>query len=214
MHYLDRSKANVPSCLQRFRHPANTWADVTHQDRAEIWVELRKIQGELCAYCEGSLSGGRHIDHFRPRSASPKQTFNWSNLYGSCELSDSCGRYKDTRTFNPDELIEPGRDNPDEYLVFAVDGSIAPRRRQGARDERRERKFHRTLTVLNLDAVYGPLRWARQEVAEGYLVLIDEAMRELSPEDIQRWARQEIARTATEPHPTVIRHLLEASVAA
>jgi uncharacterized protein (TIGR02646 family) len=50
------------------------------------------MQGQRCAYCECDISiADKHIEHFVQRSRDVRKTFEWSNLFGSCKRSDSCG---------------------------------------------------------------------------------------------------------------------------
>lgn len=57
------------------------WRTLSLEEKKAIWVALEAMQGTRCAYCEtDTTEGKRHIEHFRPLSQYPKQTFNWSNL--------------------------------------------------------------------------------------------------------------------------------------
>lgn len=64
------------------------WRTLSLEEKKAIWVALEAMQGTRCAYCEtDTTEGKRHIEHFRPLSQYPKQTFNWSNLSVSRKTS-------------------------------------------------------------------------------------------------------------------------------
>ena len=64
------------------------WRTLSLEEKRAIWVALEAMQGTRCAYCEtDTTEGKRHIEHFRPLSQYPKQTFNWSNLSVSRKTS-------------------------------------------------------------------------------------------------------------------------------
>lgn len=128
MHKLQRGVA--PACLARYKHGRDQWSrDVpTVGERTDIWNKLEQMQGARCAYCEaGIITGPRHIEHFRQRDRYPQGTFDWTNLFGSCDRGESCGKHKDKCGYTPVDLIKPDVDEPDDYFVFVSDGTIAPR---------------------------------------------------------------------------------------
>jgi len=48
----------------------------------------------MCAYCESKIKK-YHIDHFKTRNQYPEFTFNYNNLFVSCECEKSCAKNKD-----------------------------------------------------------------------------------------------------------------------
>lgn len=72
---------------------------------------------QRCMYC--CDSHGDSIDHFRPKSTYPRQTFSWPNLLLNCT---ECGRYKGQRFPLDDHggplLIDPTVDDPWDHLDF------------------------------------------------------------------------------------------------
>jgi uncharacterized protein (TIGR02646 family) len=168
----------------------------------ELW------QGRRCAYCEGPLDVlGQHIEHFRRKHHFQHLTFSWTNLYWSCDQSDSCGHYKDhgAGPYNPNDLIEPGIDDPDRFFRFRSDGTIQSRPGLSPLDQHRA---HETLRVFNLHSAYGRLRNMRKRAAATYLGLLED-LDALTVEERQEYVRLEIHASAGEPFCTVIRHLFE-----
>jgi uncharacterized protein (TIGR02646 family) len=208
MHKLQRG--NAPTCLSNYRHGKNNWSEVTPTEKASIWNALEAMQGTLCGYCEADISNGqKHIEHFQQKSRAPAVTFLWSNLFGSCNRDDSCGKHKDRcATYNPTDLIKPDVDDPESFFVFVSDGTIAVRKGLSQQDTRRANE---TLRIFNLDAQHGPLRRMRQQAAAGYLqtgeVLLSLAS-EYPPEEWQPLLDGELAATAHLPFATTIKHTL------
>jgi uncharacterized protein (TIGR02646 family) len=214
MHKLDRTTVAAPPCLAQYQHGANTWDDLSSEDKKQIWVSLEQMQGQRCAYCEGPLGVlGRHIEHFRRKSIFPGLTFAWPNLYGSCDREDCCGHHKDKKSggwpYNPNELIDPCNDDPDHFFHFYSDGTIRVRAGLTPLDLRRATE---TLRVFNLDQERGHLRSMRKRAIEAYQAVepgILEALSEWPDADRRAFLREELARTAGEPFSTVIRHLFQ-----
>lgn len=154
-----------PDCLARMRKSYASWYDVTKEDKAEIWVSLDKMQQEFCAFCEKNMRGqNKHIEHFIARSRNNKLTFIWSNLFGSCNSVDHCGRYKDNKVSNYDEnfLIKPDSCNS-VYFNFLNDGTILPKQNLSPEDTT---KATETIRVFGLDS--SVLNSSRRTILVGY----------------------------------------------
>lgn len=208
MHKLERPDG--PDCLQRYEHGKNRWGEVTDEERAEIWEKIDAMQGRRCAYCEAEISEGkRHIEHFRQKAAHryPQGTFEWTNLFGSCDREESCGKHKDgCGTYHPADLIKPDVEDPEYFLLFISDGTIAVR---AGLSEPERRRAEETLRVFNLDAKHGPLRSIRKKEVYGYLQTFEEyALMTESPEELQDALEREVAATAHLPFATAIKHTL------
>ncbi|QFQ78635.1 retron Ec78 anti-phage system effector HNH endonuclease PtuB [Vibrio harveyi] len=145
-------KRHSSDCLSGLAPGKNGWEEAPTD---KIWVELDKMQGGFCAYCECRLKR-KHIEHFKTRTAYAKDTFNWNNLFGSCGDSSKkggwnrCGIYKDNGAgkYNIDEIIKPDSDNPNSYLLFLTTGKVV------ARPElvgTALRKAEETIRVFNLN---------------------------------------------------------------
>lgn len=213
MRRLDRSKAKHPVCLSCFKHGQNCWTDLTRQDREEIWAELTLMQGELCAYCESRIyDRSRHIEHFRDKHRHPVLTFAWNNLLGCCMSTECCGHYKDSRAagYDPNDLIDPSIEDPDDYFTFRTDGTITV---NGNRlSPTQQTRAAETLRVLNLDDKRGRLRRCRKTAVEVYLATYPNMLVELEDcddDERKEYAEYEIRCIEKDPHSTPIRHLLQ-----
>jgi len=210
MHKLDRERVPAPPCLAKYRPGTHRWEDLDPLDKVEIHRHLVAFQGQRCAYCEASLLDfGRHIEHFRRRHLFPRFTFAWENLFWSCDHPDCCGRHKDSKfsAYDPDDLIDPTKDDPDHFFRFGSDGSIATRVGLSAADLRRAKV---TLAVFNLDPGSCRLRTLRKLRAQNYLVLdpsFVEALETFSADEREEFIRDELKAVAHEPFWTVVRHL-------
>ncbi|MGE0395977.1 MAG: retron Ec78 anti-phage system effector HNH endonuclease PtuB [Kofleriaceae bacterium] len=208
MRSIDRSTATVPPCLAAYAHGRDRWGDLSPTHKQEIRTSLEEMQGRRCAYCEGPLDSlGQHIEHFRSRSDFVHLTFEWPNLYWCCDQSDSCGHYKDSGAdaYNPNDLIDPCKDDPSHFLRFRSDGTIDVRPGLSTRDDFRARE---TLRVFNLHHEFGRLRNMRKAVASAYLELVVE-LAAFDANERSAYAELEIKATAAEPFSTVVRHMFE-----
>lgn len=181
-------------------------------ERGEIWTKLDAMQGCRCAYCEGAISEGmRHIEHFRQRDRYPQGTFDWNNLFGSCDRESTCGTYKDRcSTYPHGNLIKPDMEDPDEFLVFDPQGGVHPK--AGLTPDKDHRALE-TIRILNLTG--GGLPHMRSGAASNYLQLVElwaEYAGQFLEEEwrpiVEQELAQELANTAHLPFATAIRHTL------
>ena len=205
MHMLHRGPA--PACLSAFNHGQHNWGHVAPAEKASIWIELDAMQGQRCAYCESDIrNGNRHIEHFRQKGRDPKGTFVWSNLFGSCNREDCCGKYKDQcAAYPPADLIKPDIDDPDHYFVFAPNGSVSSRSAMSTTDHHRATE---TIRIFNLNGVLKQIRF--REVA-GYVQTAEffaEMANAFSEADWMPLLAEELAATAQLPFATAIKHVL------
>lgn len=211
MHKLNRDPV-APACLAGKTDPPNRWDEIfnNHDARNEIWAKLGSMQGNRCAYCESLFVGySRHIEHFKQRRRFPEATFDWSNLFGSCQQPNSCGKYKDNykdndqHAYHPDELIKPDLDDPSDYLFFASDGSVSPRDQLS--DEHR-RKAEKTIATFNLN---GPLRQEREKAIANYQNYAKElfggVLEQLAPEEWDAEYQSVLLRIDQSPFCSAIR---------
>ncbi|HEL5400873.1 TPA: TIGR02646 family protein [Stenotrophomonas maltophilia] len=201
-----------PVCLTGYQHGLHKWENgvPSWQEKSAIWMCLDAMQNSRCAYCEADLAHcGKHIEHFRQRSRYPAGTFDWVNLFGSCNRKDTCGKHKDCcGPYNHMDLLKPDVDDPDDFLVFVSDGTIVPKKdlQPNARHRAAE-----TLRVFNLDANHGALRHMRRAAVAGYLQTAAEFQQFAADFDEADWRPlldQEIASIAGLPFSTAIRHAL------
>jgi uncharacterized protein (TIGR02646 family) len=204
----------APVCLSHYRHGSHQWTEVSSAEKAEIWIKLDEMQQGRCAYCECALpvqndSYTAHIEHFRQRGRYPQGTFDWENLFGSCNRQNSCGKYKDEcGVYNYADLIKPDIEDPEHFFLFVSDGSIAIRQGLSPAEQHRAAE---TLRILNLDAQRGALRQMRFSAVQGYVQTAEELAEwiELLPED--EWLillRQELDAVGHLPFVTAIKHIL------
>lgn len=210
MHRLNRGAA--PACLSAYQYGVHQWANgiPSSSEKSDIWACLEAMQQTRCAYCEADLVAcDKHIEHFRQRSRHPQGTFDWTNLFGSCNRKDTCGKHKDGYgQYNHADLLKPDVDDPDDFLVFVSDGTIVPK--GGLSPYARQRALE-TLRVFNLDAKHGALRHMRRAAAAGYLQTAEEFRNFAAEFDEADWRPlldQEIAAISHLPFVTAIRHAL------
>lgn len=186
----------------------------TPVERAEIWEKLNAMQGSRCAYCEVMIAPGeRHIEHFRQRNRYSQGTFDWSNLFGSCERKGTCGDHKDKcGSYDHTLLIKPDTEDPDEFLVFDAHGGVNPKARLSERDHARAEV---TIRILNLTGEKTGLRYQRQAAVQGYLQFLDvwASLAAELPEDewwplVEEDLNAQLQATAHLPFVTTIRHVL------
>ncbi|QHD69698.1 TIGR02646 family protein [Sphingobium yanoikuyae] len=209
MRKLDRSVCPAPPCLGGYHHGTHSWGDVAPDDKAEIRTHLETMQDRRCAYCEGDIdSRGQHIEHFRRKSRHPALTFDWDNLFWSCNQTDSCGHFKDqgAGSYIVEDLVNPCCDDPDAFFIFQADGTISIRDGISAPDRHRASE---TLRVFSLDADWGRLRAMRKIAVSGYVTDADTAFNEgWPPDDIREFFAEELDYSRYLPFSTAIRHVL------
>jgi uncharacterized protein (TIGR02646 family) len=209
MRKLDRIACPAPPCLGGYHHGTHSWKDVGPDQKAEIRAHLETMQGRRCAYCEGDIDSlGQHIEHFRRKSLHRALTFDWDNLFWSCDQTDSCGHFKDhgAGPYNVADLINPCCDDPDAFFIFQADGTISVRHGLPEVDQRRATE---TLRVFSLDAKWGRLRAMRKAAVSGYVDDANTAFNEgWSPDDIRTLFRAELEIARNLPFYTAIRHVL------
>lgn len=210
MRKLDRTQVQCPACLDSYTPGSQNWNDVTAQDKAHIRQSLHGFQGTCCAYCEGPLKDfGLHIEHFLRKHHFPQHTFDWSNLFLACDQNDSCGHFKDTKAgkYYPNDLLNPCNDDPDDFLRFRTDGTVAARRELEPSERHRANE---TLRVFNLN---GParLRNMRKKAASTYLQL--QGQLEVMPAaECIEYLQTEMQRLGDEPFSAASRQLLQAAL--
>jgi len=157
MRRLDRTTVPPPICLT-VRLNGRAYDDLTRVEKEEIRTSLLNLQGNRCAYCERRTGDQRdegHIEHFRKQAQHVTLTTTWENMYWSCLDEKTCGKHKDKCTksngtkarFDENELIDPGVDDPDQFLLFVDDGTVVPRI---GIDATAQRRAEETLRVFQL----------------------------------------------------------------
>lgn len=202
-----------PSCLNKYQHGLDNWRSVTPEHKSEIWSKLDEMQQHRCAYCEAAikterLNSNAHIEHLRQRRSFPQGTFLWSNLFGSCNRQDSCGKHKDNLApYNHQDLIKMDEEDPERFFDFLPDGNVVPVK--GLRPEDKHRA-EETIRVFNLN---GALRQIRETAVKGYLQTAEEfsayaADPEIDEADWLSLLQEELDRIKNLPFTTAIKHVL------
>lgn len=198
-----------PAGLRHYRHGKDKWTPTcpTQEERTGIWQSLELMQGQRCAYCEGPIGPqNRHIEHFRQRDRHPQGTYDWNNLFGSCNRASTCGKSKDQcGIYPPEVLIKPDIEDPDVFLVFTPIGTVEPRADLSAQDNHRARE---TIRILGLG---GALNEIRRAELIGYLQTLEyfvEIAEQFPEEEWMPELQQEVSNVANLPYSTAIRHVL------
>ncbi len=210
MHKLERGVA--PSCLSGYKHGQNHWRDVTPDEKADIWRELDKMQVKRCAYCEVGIKTtwpdmDSHIEHFRQRSRYPQGTFQWANLFGSCNRKDSCGNHKDRASvYPPDVLINMGDEDPEDFLFFLDNGRVVP---ANGLSEQQQHRAEETIRLFNLNS--SALTWKRLGEVAGYKQTRDDLIALAQEYEEHEWRpllEQELSKIKDLPFATAIKHVM------
>jgi len=233
MRHLNRSVLSPPDCLASYDYRTHVWenfgGDCKRKVRARL-VELQGIPGVsnaegageygvICAYCEGHIRTRGHIEHFRRKNANhyPEFTFDWTNLFLSCDSASHCGHYKDRPAgapYTPSELVKPDADDPALFFYFGSNGTIGERAGLSAADVHRARE---TIRVFNLN--HGSLKAKRRRIAEDFFEKWKELEIEFGPLEaeesdevavlIQEFLESEWDVVQYEPYSSVTRELLK-----
>lgn len=149
-------RGDAPDCLAQFKHGQDNWSVISKNGLTnDIWEKLNNMQHRFCAYCECQLpedNTKRHIEHFIQRDQVPRVTFNWDNLFGSCNNPNRCGKYKDkapaAKKIDLTKVCKPDLNDPSKLLLFLKSGKV--RARSGLTAQNKE-VAKNTITVFNLD---------------------------------------------------------------
>ena len=202
-----------PICLSQYQHGRDYWGCVTPDHKSEIWLKLDEMQQYRCAYCEAEIITNRansnsHIEHLRQRRANsyPQGTFLWSNLFGSCNRQDSCGKHKDELPpYSYQDLIKMDDEDPEAFLEFLSDGNVVPVQGLNLRDKHRAEE---TIRVFNLN---GALRQIRESAVKGYMQTAEELASYAAEFDEADWLpllQDELDKIKDLPFMTAIKHTL------
>ena len=211
MHKLTRP--NEPTGLSHYQHGRDKWDNVSQEHREEIWQKIHEMQKGRCAYCEfwiKTTSKKCHIEHFRQQSRYPQGTFSWSNLFGSCNRKDSCGKHKDSpknplKGYCHRDLIKMDDEDPENFLTFLPDGKVFPTKGLSRPDERRAEK---TIRIFNLN---GSLRQIRKSALKCHLKKAEKIADYADKLDKSEWVpilQEELDDIKDLPFATAIKHTL------
>ncbi|HOX70032.1 MAG TPA: TIGR02646 family protein [Burkholderiaceae bacterium] len=137
----------------------DAWSNYGH--RAGTRTSCLAEQFSLCAYAELVLDEtdlGMHLDHVKPKSKFPHDTFSHNNLLlsaiddvGRRQLTaqDVFGGHARGNRYHPTWFIHPLKPDSRRFFHYASDGRMEPRRGLSTRDRRRAVY---TIGVMNLNA--------------------------------------------------------------
>lgn len=149
-------RGNAPLCLAQFKHGQDNWSIIREKNLGkDIWEKLDIMQQGFCAYCECSLyiNGSRgHIEHFIQRDKDPHLTFDWGNLFGSCNNKNRCGTYKDNnrlaKGIDLSKVCKPDMIGSSDLILFLNSGKVRPRTNLGSNEKE---LANNTIAAFNLD---------------------------------------------------------------
>jgi len=95
---------NKPIFYDEMIKNKKVWSD--YLDKKDLKEHLVLEQDNMCAYCESKISKQAHIEHFYTRNLFPQLTFDYNNLFISCNTEKTCGKHKDSYHLKKDEFDE------------------------------------------------------------------------------------------------------------
>jgi uncharacterized protein (TIGR02646 family) len=214
VRHLDRKSIPVPACLAE-QVEGRTYSSLSGAEKAEIRTALLNLHGNRCAYCErrtGDAHDEGHIEHFRKQADHRNLTTTWENLYWSCKDEKTCGKHKDNcrkangrlARFNENDLLDPGIDDPDQFLLFVDDGTVVPR---PGTDPDERRRAEETLRVFRLaDSAY--LKQQREDALRPYKSAVKYLL-PLGTGLLAEYVEGERENIRQAPFSAAIRHYLE-----
>ena len=164
MHKFTRTPAPVD--FQRVEKTYKHWdlEFIKSEEHSAIATALYEQQEGYCAYCGIKINEkqtGGHIEHLERRSDNPQRTFDWNNMFFSCNNLDSCGKFKDNQRLKYDvkDIVDPSREDPADFFTFDALGNVSPLNHSV------EHRALETIRIFNLqDSVR--LKRKRAEIAE------------------------------------------------
>lgn len=122
-----------PTCkvnLKSYIRNGNNWNSLRGDNKHKIKMQLLEMTNHRCSYCENLLKEHKwHIEHIAPKRSYPECTFNWNNLFCSCDNNDTCGKHKDNimgYKGDASDLIKPDVEDPSDFFeIKSFDGSFS-----------------------------------------------------------------------------------------
>ncbi|BBS15931.1 retron system putative HNH endonuclease [Aeromonas caviae] len=225
MHKLERNGVDAPDCLDDYDYRTQSWDDLGGESKRVVRAALVQMQGipnvttaeaaeygVRCAYCEGPIFHHGHIEHFRRKNRQhyPELTFEWHNLFLACGATEHCGHFKDRKDappYNPDQLIKPDENDPEEYFFFHSSGEVRVR---GELSDQMKQRAVETIRVFGLDNQ--ALTAERARAVSRYRKMKEEEFIEIASwNEAERveYLEGEIECTRWDPYAATIRHYLQ-----
>lgn len=211
------TRYSTPLCLSQFRHGRDQWSVIRQNNLTDtIWQYINQMQNGFCAYCECQLvedNNKRHIEHFFQIGKTPEVTFDWTNLFGSCNHLSRCGKHKDqnsnTKLIDLNTVCKPDIADSSKYILFLIDGKVRPR---STLEQDDLKVAENTIAVFNLDGdstlINSRLHKIKDElplVKEYWEVLINDVngdLQELLDDELQ----SALDRIESYEYSTALRH--------
>lgn len=96
----------LDECQRLGRTPDCHWPDVMAPEGTTetLPAHFRRITRNHCSYCDSFMGHASRstIDHFLPKKHFPKLSYEWSNLYHSCDGCQRKGQRYDREALRPD----------------------------------------------------------------------------------------------------------------
>jgi len=212
------SRGNPPKCLNTFKHGRDKWCVIFQNNLTdEIWEKLNAMQGDFCAYCECKLhddNSKRHIEHFIQKDKDSSLTFDWNNLFGSCNTPNRCGKYKDEssqcKEIDLAKVCKPDISDPNKFLLFLNNGKVRPRSDLNNVDSDIAKN---TIAVFNLDGDPSLENSRRASIqgekalAEKYWEMMSDTPSDEFIELLKDELTESLIRVSTKQHSTPLEHL-------
>jgi uncharacterized protein (TIGR02646 family) len=206
-----------PRCLELRRQqgipaaPSQAWGNFSQSCKEELTRLLLLEQYRLCAYTETRLDElGFHLEHIRPKSHFPGDTFAYENLVLSC-LSNAVleelakdqqelfgGHYKGNDY--DAKLISPLQPDCGRFFSYTPNGEVLPAPGLASTDYERARY---TIEVLNLNTPY--LRRERRLIITETIHLINELLDDDTA--LHHFAEADLCVISSGLNPPVYPHL-------
>lgn len=130
MHKFSRGMPPVDMAETKKKYH-NLWDEtfLKSDEHTAICDCLYARQDHHCAYCDIKINdtAAGHVEHLERRSDNPQRTFDWNDMFFSCNHTDSCGKYKDNSRlrFTPAEIVDPSVDDPSDFFVYGMNGRVS-----------------------------------------------------------------------------------------
>ncbi|POZ50332.1 retron system putative HNH endonuclease [Methylovulum psychrotolerans] len=181
-YYLDQAHQMPPTTATA---ATSRWKAFGHKEA--VLDSLLDDQYGLCCYSElraDEAGLGYHIEHLRPKSHYPAQTFDYANLAASALSSkdlafikaDVFGGHAKRSQFDPALFVSCHDSDCARYFAYLSDGRVVPRADLDLADKARA---DYTIALLNLNSGYLTNRRRRwyDELEQWYSEHIDKAWR-------------------------------------
>lgn len=162
------NKQNLIQLAQANETPPQTAREATSQwqrfnHKPLLGLHLLTEQYGLCAYseiCPDVKDIGIHIEHVKPKSQYPEQTFDYQNLIASALHSDDLqtlihsqvfGGHAKLSEYDPALFISCLDNDCAHFFAYLSDGRVVP---SVALNAQEQQQANYTITLLNLNSAY------------------------------------------------------------